>query len=466
MTHSKHSQVPTTASDCEPAPPPEEKRKLGRVAAASLIGTTIEYYDFFIYGTAAALVFPHVFFPDSDPAVGTIASFATFSVAFFARPVGAVLMGHFGDRIGRKRTLVWTLILMGLSTVGIGFMPGYHVGVFGVFEDGVGLWAPVILTLMRFFQGFAVGGEWAGATLLTAEYAPEGKRGAMAMFPQLGPSIAFFLSSGTFLIASVTVGDDSAAFIEYGWRIPFIASAVLVLFGMWVRLSIEETPVFKAELESGRNESRPRTLPFLDVIRYQWKEVLIASGAMATLFALFYTGTAFLTNYGTGALEFSRTEILAMGMGASVVFGIVTVFAAVASDRIGRMRIIKTVVVVSVPWVLLLFPLIDTGSTVAMFVGITGTLVLYGTAYGPTGAMLPEMFAARYRYTGAGLVYNFAGILGGAIPPLLAAQIIMTHDSIWVGVMLAALSGISVACVIFMPETNTREIEAKRNLSR
>lgn len=437
-----------------------DKKNLRRVAAASLIGTTIEYYDFFIYGTAAALVFPRVFFPEVDPAVGTIASFATFAVAFFARPVGAVLFGHFGDRLGRKHTLIWTMIVMGLATIGIGLLPGYGFGIFGLFEGGIGIWAPIILTVMRFLQGFAVGGEWAGATLLTAEYAPVGKRGKMAIYPQLGPALGFFLASGTFFIASVTVGATSSAFTEYGWRIPFIASAVLVAFGMWVRVAVDETPVFKEQQKMQTHTTHPQKLPFAEVIRVQWKEILIASGAMATLFSLFYTGTAFLTDYGTGHLEFSRTTILGMGMVASVILGLGTAASAILSDRIGRRKIILTVLVVAVPWALLLFPMLDTGSPVALFIGITGTLLLYGIAYGPTGALLPEMFSARFRYTGAGLVYNLAGILGGALPPLLAAQIVASQASIWVGVMLAVLAAFSVACAIFMSETKQHSIES------
>lgn len=443
------------------ASPPAKKKNLRRVAAASLIGTTIEYYDFFIYGTASALVFPTVFFPGVDPAIGTIASFATFAVAFFARPVGSIVFGHFGDRIGRKRTLVWTLLIMGFATVGIGFMPGYDVGVFGFFEDGIGIWAPMILVGMRFLQGFAVGGEWAGATLLTAEYAPEGKRGKMAMYPQLGPACGFFLASGTFFIASITVGATSPAFLDYGWRIPFIASALLIAFGMWVRLAVEETPVFKEQQRKQAHVTAvPQKLPFVEVMRVQWKEILVASGAMATLFSLFYMGSAFLTSYGTEHLGFSRTMILGMGMIASVIFGLATAMAAILSDRIGRRKIVLASVVLAVPWTLLLFPLLDTGSPMAFLLGVTGTLVLYGIAYGPTGALLPEMFLARFRYTGAGLSYNLAGILGGAIPPLLAAQIVSTHASIWVGVMLAVLSAISVACAIFMSETKDRGIDA------
>jgi len=442
------------------APSRSSKKSLRRVAAASSIGTTIEYYDFFIYGTASALVFPTMFFPGADPAIGTIAAFATFAVAFFARPVGAILFGHYGDKIGRKRTLVWTLLIMGFATVGIGFMPGYDVGVFGFFEDGIGIWAPAILVAMRFLQGFAVGGEWAGATLLTAEYAPEGKRGKMAMYPQLGPAFAFFLASGTFFIASITIGATSTTFLTYGWRIPFIASILLIGVGMWVRLAVEETPVFKDQQRKQALSAGPQKLPFVEVIRLQWREILIAAGAMATLFSLFYMGTAFLTSYGTGHLGFSRTMILGMGMVAAVVFGLATAAAAILSDRIGRRKIILAAVAVAVPWTLLLFPLLDTGSPVAFLIGVTGTLVLYGVAYGPTGALLPEMFRARFRYTGAGLSYNLAGILGGAIPPLLAAQIVSTHASIWVGVMLAVLSAISVACALAISETKDRDIEA------
>lgn len=290
---------------------PVRRTSLRRVAAASSIGTTIEFYDFFIYGTAAALVFPTVFFPAADPSTATLASFATFAVAFFARPVGAILFGHFGDRIGRKRTLVWTLLIMGFATVAIGLLPGYDSGAFGLFPDGIGIWAPVLLVAMRFLQGFAVGGEWAGATLLTAEYAPPGKRGLYAMFPQLGPAFAFFLSSATFLIASRTLGTTSDAFLDYGWRIPFLLSFALVGVGLWVRLAVAETPVFRDRVRE--HAPAARNLPFLDAVRYQPKEILIAAGALTSLFSLFYTGTAFLTSYGVGTLKPSRDYILTMG---------------------------------------------------------------------------------------------------------------------------------------------------------
>lgn len=435
-----------------------ERRGLRKVGFASLIGTTIEYYDFFVYGTAAALVFPKVFFPGTSPTVGTIASFATFGVAFFARPVGSILFGHFGDKIGRKRTLVWTLLIMGLSTVLIGLFPGYDTGVFGFLDDGIGIWAPILLVAMRFLQGLAMGGEWAGATLLAAEYAPKGQRGRMAVYPQLGPACAFFLASGTFFVASITVGATSETFLSYGWRLPFIASLVLVMVGLWIRLTIEETPVFKTHLENKKLESAPVKLPFADAIRLQWRQIVLSGLAMSTLFAMFYIGSTFLTSYGTGKLEFSRTMILGFGMIAAVVLAIATTAAAILSDRIGRRKVIAGSYVIAFFWSLLLFPLLDTGSPLAFLIGVTITLSLYGVANGPAGALLPEMFQSRFRYTGAGLSYNLGGIIGGAIPPILAAQIVATHSSIWVGVLLAGLSAVSLVCVWALPETNKNDL--------
>ncbi|ALG84584.1 MFS transporter [Gordonia phthalatica] len=447
-------------------PPAEPARRkatsMTRVAAASSIGTTIEFYDFFIYGTAAALAFPTVFFPEVDATTATLASFATFAVAFFARPVGAIVFGHFGDRIGRKRTLVWTLLIMGVSTVLIGLLPGYEVGAFGLFQNGIGIAAPIILVILRFLQGFAVGGEWAGATLLTAEYAPAGKRGLYAMFPQLGPAFAFFLSSLTFLVASITVGTASDAFLTYGWRVPFILSMVLVLVGLWVRLAVAETPVFqetqaKRAVEPVATENK---LPFLDAVRHQWKEIMIAGGALASLFSLFYMGTAFLTSYATKPTQMGldRNFVLVAGMIAAVFFGLSTAVSAVYSDRLGRRRVIMTSVVVAVPWVLILFPILEVGGEFAFLIGLIGTLLIFGIAYGPAGALLPELFQARYRYTGAGMGYNLAGILGGAIPPLFAAPLIAGPGSIWVGIMLAVLSSISVLCTYFIVETKDTAI--------
>lgn len=434
----------------EPAPPRSTtasptsvpRTSVRRVAVASCIGTTIEFYDFFIYGTAAALVFPTVFFPALGSTAGTVASFATFAVAFVARPVGAMLFGHYGDRIGRKKTLVSTLLLMGVSTLLIGLLPSAAT---------IGVAAPLILVLLRFAQGFAVGGEWAGATLLTAEYAPPGKRGLYAMFPQLGPALAFVLSSGTFLVTGAVLGDTNEAFLAWGWRVPFLLSIVLVAIGLYMRLAIEETPVFRAEQAAPQPEST--RLPFADAWRYQSREILLSAGALATLFAFFYLGTAFLTSYGTKDLGFSRPFVLSIGIASAVVFGAAIVVSALYSDRIGRRRVIMASCVAALVWALALFPLLDTGSPVAFAIGMFGTLAIFGVAYGPCGALLPEMFATRYRYTGAGLGYNLAGVLGGAVPPLVAAPLAASFGGIAIGVMLAVLAVLSFFCTRALVET-------------
>lgn len=444
-------------------PPVQQKTSLAKVAAASSIGTTIEWYDFFIYGTAAALVFPTLFFPGQDAAAATLSSFATFAVAFFARPVGAGIFGHFGDRIGRKRVLVWTLMVMGVATVFIGLLPGYDTGAFGIFEGGIGIWAPILLVVCRFFQGFAVGGEWAGATLLTAEYAPEGKRGMMGMWPQLGVAFAFFLSSGTFLLFSLIAGDGSGVdspFMQYGWRIPFLLSAVLVLVGLWIRISVEETPVFRQDQERAVVDEGPKTLPFADAVRFQWKEILIAGGALTSLFSLFYMGTSFLTNYATATLGHSRPFVLGMGMIAALVFGAAIAISAMYSDRIGRKKVIGTSVALAVVWSLVIFPILDTGSTFAFGLVLFVTLIIFGIAYGPAGALLPELFQARYRYTGAGLGYNLAGILGGALPPLAAAAMIAAGNTLGVGIMLSLLSAMSMMCLLVMKESSKNVMHA------
>ena len=432
MTSTSPDDAVTRTSPAPPAAPGTSVRK---VAIASGIGTTIEFYDFFIYGTAAALVFPTVFFPALGATAGTVASFATFAVAFIARPAGAVLFGHFGDRIGRKKTLISTLLLMGISTFAIGLLPG---------AETIGVAAPIILVLLRFGQGFAVGGEWAGATLLTAEYAPVKKRGFYGMFPQLGPSAAFILSSATFLVTGAVFGDTNEVFIDFGWRIPFLFSAVLVLIGLYMRLAIEETPIFRANKEVENRSAAPARLPIFEAWQVQKKEILLAAGALASLFSLFYMGTAYLTSYGTKTLGFDRPFVLWTGIIAAVVFGIAIGISATYSDRVGRRRVIMTSCAIAVPWALALFPLLDTGSEVVYVVSMCITLGIFGIAYGPTGALLPELFQTRFRYTGAGLGYNLAGVLGGAIPPLLAAPLTAQYGSIAVGVMLALLSVLSL----------------------
>ncbi|OXM72752.1 MULTISPECIES: MFS transporter [Amycolatopsis] len=422
-----------------------------KVAVASCVGTTIEYYDFFIYGTAAALVFPKVFFPALGATAGTVASFATFAVAFIARPVGAILFGHYGDRIGRKRTLISTLLLMGIATVLIGLLPGAAT---------IGVAAPIILVVLRFAQGLAVGGEWAGATLLTAEYAPPAKRGLYAVFPQLGPAIAFALSSGTFLVTNLVMGDADAAFLDYGWRVPFLVSILLVAVGFYVRMSIAETPAFVAAGGTA-DLDRPKRLPFLEAIRKQPREILLSAGSLTMLFAFFYMGTTYLTSYGTKT-GLTRPVVLGIGIAAAVVFGIVIVVAGVLSDRLGRRRVIVYSSALGVAWSLVLFPLLDTGSPVAFGIGVVGTLMIFAVAYGPAGSFLPELFQTRFRYTGAGLGYNLAGVLGGAIPPLVAPNLTASFGSIAVGVMLAVTGLISLVSTLALKETRGTVMTAEQ----
>jgi MFS family permease len=424
-----------------------------RIAIASCVGTTIEFYDFFIYGTAAALVFPKVFFPALGPAAAAVASFATFAVAFVARPVGAVVFGHFGDRVGRKRTLISTLLLMGVATTLIGLLPG---------ATTIGVAAPIILVLLRIAQGFAVGGEWAGASLLTAEYAPPGERGRYATFPQLGAFLAFGLSSATFLVTGLAMGDTDAAFLDYGWRIPFVLSSLLVIIGLYVRLRIEETPVFRQTQEQAaatpaRVRQRP---PFGEVLVRQPKEVLLAAGSITIVFSFFNMGTTYLTSYGVG-LGHSRPTVLVAGIIAAVVAGVVTIATGRMSDRLGRRRLIMAACAVGIVWGLLLFPLLDTGSTLAFGFGLVVTLSIVGVSYGPAGAFLPELFETRYRYTGAGLGYNLAGILGGAIPPLLAPALTASYGSIAIGVLLTVSAVLSYFCTRALVETRARALTAK-----
>ena len=436
---------------------PEHKQpSMVQVAVATTVGTTVEYYDFFIYGTAAALVFPTVFFGTLGEAGAMMASFATFAVAFFARPVGAMVFGHYGDRIGRKRALVSTLLIMGVATVLIGLLPTPAA-------LGSAAWlAPTLLVALRFLQGFAVGGEWAGAALMAAEYAPPKLRGYFASLPMLGPAIAFGLASVTFLITNQVMGDSSDAFMTIGWRVPFIFSAVLVLLGLWIRLSIEETPVFRAAQQAraaAGADAAPRTLPIFESVRRQWKEMLLGAVAFSSLFTFFYFGTSFLSSYGAKALQLSRPEILTAGILASFAFAAVTVGSGLLSDRIGRRWVLVIAGVAGLIWSFTLFPVMNMGvtdgqGTMTSFVlGVTGTLLVAGLSFGAAGSFLPELFQTEYRYTGAGMAYSLAGVLGGAVPPLVATSLLGTHGPGAVALMLAGISLASVLVLLSLRET-------------
>ena len=422
-----------------------------RVALASCVGTTIEFYDFYLYGTAAALVFPKVFFPALGSTAGTVASFATFAVAFVARPVGAMIFGHYGDRYGRKQTLIATLLLMGMATVLIGLLPG---------ATTIGIAAPVLLVMLRFAQGLAVGGEWAGATLLAAEYAPPGRRGWYAMFPQLGAPIGLALSSATFLITGLTLGNTDRTFLDYGWRVPFLISAVLLGAGLYVRWRIEETPVFRHDQ---RQRLATRT-PLREALSQAPREILLSAGTLTMIFALFYTGTTYLTSYGTSptGAALSRALVLSIGIGAGAAMAAGVILSAIASDRLGRRTVVMLTCGAAVVWSLLLFPLLNTRTPIAFGVSVIVTLTMMGLAYGPVGALLPETFPTRFRYTGAGTSYNLAGIAGGAIPPLVAAPLAAAFGSFSIGIMLCAISLLSLLCTKALLETKDQDLQDLR----
>lgn len=408
-----------------------------RIAIASGTGTVIEYYDFFIFATAAALVFPKAFFPALGPAAGTVASFATLGVAFVARPLGSILFGHFGDRLGRKRTLVMTLLIMGLSTALVGLVPtAGHIGVA----------APILVIVLRVLQGLALGGEWTGATLLAAENAPKARRGFWSMFGSLGGSIGYVLASATYLLINATMSEQ--AFLSYGWRIPFIASFVLVGVGLFVRVKVDETPAFEGEIARGG----AARAPFAEALRQQPREVTFASGLLVMVFAFYYLAVSYLINYGTAVLKLSRPTVLTIGILAGAVFGVAIVLGAAVSDRIGRRKVIIAGNAVAIGWALALFPILDSASALTFAIGSCVTTFIAGFAYGPVGAFMPELFRTRYRYSATGFSYNVAGVLGGAVPPVVAAAITAAYGQFALGAFLAILSVIGLVCALALRE--------------
>ncbi|WP_422749905.1 MFS transporter [Mycobacterium sp. WMMD1722] len=411
-----------------------------RVAAASFVGTAIEYYDFYIYGTAAALVFPRVFFPDQSPTTATIASFATFAVAFLSRPLGAGIVGHFGDRIGRKRTLVATLLIMGIATVAVGLVPS---------AESIGVAAPLILLTLRLAQGFAVGGEWAGAALLSAEHAPPHRRGMYGMFPQLGVGAGLVLSNVLFLVVNTTIGERSPAFMSWGWRVPFLFSAVLVIVALYVRLSVAETPVFAAE----RLRANISRTPVRQLFGHQRRQVMLATGVMLAIFGFSFMGGTYLMGYANTALRHPRELILAVGIVGGLTMMAMTAVTATLCDRLGRRRLVLLGFAIGLPWSFAVLPLLDTGSALCFAVGIAGTYAVLGVSYGPLASFIPEIFATRYRYSGAGLAFNLGGIVGGAVPPLISGALLAAFGSWAIGLMMGVLALASLASTALLPET-------------
>jgi len=420
-----------------------------RVAAACLVGSAIEFYDFLIYGTAAALVFPTVFFPHLSSTLATIASLGTFASAFVSRPIGAATFGYFGDRLGRKKTLVVTLLFMAVATVSVGMVPS---------TAAIGPAAPMILITLRLLQGFAVGGEWAGSALLSAEHAPEGRRGWYGMFTLLGGGTAGVLSSLTFLGVNVSIGENSPAFMEWGWRIPFLISAALIGIALYVRLRIDETPVFAAE----KSRNLIPAAPIAELLRVQRREILLAAGSILCGFGFAYMGNTYLTVYAHSQLGYTRGFIWAVGALGGVASIASVALSGSLCDRVGRRRMMLFGWAGCVPWAFVVMPLMDTGKPALYAVAIVGMSAIAGIGSGPTGAFIPELFATRYRYSGSALAVNLAGVLGGALPPLVAGTLQATYGSWAVGPMLAILAVASVVCAYLLPETKGTALQSIR----
>ena len=408
----------------------------GQVLFASLIGTTIEFFDFYIYATAAVLVFPKLFFPSYNPASATLASLATFGIAFFARPIGSALFGHFGDRIGRKTTLVAALLTMGLSTVAIGALPTYST---------IGVAAPLLLALCRFGQGLGLGGEWGGAVLLAIENAPPGKRAWYGMFPQLGAPAGFLFSGIVFLALSKWLTNEQ--FFAFGWRIPFVTSAILVLVGLYVRLTITETPVFREAL-SRRERVR---IPMVTVFRDHPRALLVGTLTSLATFVLFYLMTVFALSWGTTALGYPREKFLVMQLFGILLFAVTIPISAILAER-GRRRTLLWVTAAIAVFGLIMAPMFlagTMGAVVTMAVGLS----LMGLTYGPLGTVLSELFPTSVRYTGSSLTFNFAGIFGASLAPYIATYLAKNYGLQYVGYYLSAAAVLTFIGLLATRET-------------
>jgi MFS family permease len=406
----------------------------GRILAASLAGTAIEFYDFYIYATAASLVFGPLFFPASSPSAQLLAAYASFGLAFFARPVGSIVFGHFGDKVGRKSTLVASLLLMGGSTVLIAFLPTYAM---------IGWSAPALLCLLRFGQGFGLGGEWGGAALLAVENAPNGHKARFGMFPQFGAPIGFILANGLFLLLGTMMSD--ADFRSWGWRIPFLLSALLVLVGLWVRLRIGETPAFAEMVE----KERPPSVPLFEVIRTHPGALIGGTFAAVACFAFFYIATAFALGYGTTTIGISRETFLALQLGAILFLAAGIGISGYWADASNPGRVLRAGCLLGVPTGLLLAPMLG-GSHTAIFAFLSLALFVMGLLYGPLGAWLPSLFPARVRYTGVSIAFNLGGIFGGALTPFAAQMLAERGGLAWVGGYLSMAALISLVALSFL----------------
>ena len=410
---------------------------MGRIVLASLVGTTIEFYDFYIFGTAAALVFGPMFFPKSAPETQALNAYLTFGIAFLARPVGSFLFGHFGDRVGRKSALVATMLMMGLATTLIGALPGYAAA---------GALAPWLLAALRFLQGVGLGGEWGGAALIATENAPSGRRAWFGMFPQLGPPIGFFIATGLFL--ALLIGFGEAAFVDWAWRVPFLASAILVAIGLYVRVALEETPAFKAAMALDKRVA----VPLGAVLRDHWGPLIQGSLAIVVCYALFYISTVYMLGYGVRSLGLSRVDLLKMLCLAIVFMAVATPISAALADRVGRRPVLLVSAIIAAAIGLLMPALVGHGAG-GVLIFLSLALGAMGLTFAPLGALLPELFPTEVRYTGAASAYNLGGILGASLAPSLAQVLEAAGGIAWVGYYIAAAAVISFFAILSMRET-------------
>jgi metabolite-proton symporter len=417
-----------------------------KVLVASLIGTTIEFFDFYIYATAAVLVFPKLFFPATDPSTATLQSLATFALAFFARPVGSALFGHFGDRIGRKATLVAALLTMGVSTVVIGLLPTYET---------IGIWAPALLALCRFGQGLGLGGEWGGAVLLATENAPPGKQALYGMFPQLGAPLGFVCSTGIFLLLTGLYSD--AEFFAWVWRVPFLASALLVFVGLYVRLQLSETPAFQRAID---NHERVR-VPIITVVTQHPMTLLLGTFGATATFVLFYLMTVFSLSWGTSALGYTRSQFLILQMIGVVFFALTIPISALIADKRGNLRMLIWATIAIILFGLVLAPLFTAGSQLAVLVYLSLGLALMGLTYGPLGTALAALFPTAVRYTGASLTFNLAGIVGASLAPYIATALAKEYGLQAVGYYLSAAGLLTLVALIFVGKQTTTEAQQR-----
>lgn len=433
-----------------------------RVAIASTIGTTIEFYDFYVYATAAVAVFPYLFFPKTDnPTVALLQSFATFGLAFIARPLGSIVFGHFGDRVGRKATLVASLLTMGIATFLIGCLPTY---------SQIGILAPALLALLRFCQGLGLGGEWSGAALLATETADKGKRAWAAMWPQLGAPFGFIIANGLFLflvtILNHETGSLEGSFISWGWRIPFLLSAVLVIVGLVVRVKLQETPVFSKAVEEGKKVKAPLG----EVFKTSWKPLILGTFIMISCYTLFYLVTTWVLSYGIAAKDNPRgvsglgiqyMDFLEIQLITIVLFAVSVPISAIIADRYGRRNIL---IGVSIPLILFGFSFNfflnpETASVASVTVFLFIGMFIMGLIFGPMSAVLPELFPTNVRYTGSGISYNIASILGAAIAPFVATALVASYGVQSVGIYLVIVAIISLISMIIMKETKHQEMD-------